>query len=196
MATAWPDSLYPAGLEWRLMKAGTQFRSPFTGSLQAIDFVGEYWSVRMQFKGEGARRPFSPLLDSWLGYLAGGVNQTDVYHWARPIPIGTMRGSPTVQTTTARGQSQLLITTTTGWTLLAGDLIKAGTQVFMVRQDCTASASLLTVPLVNRIRGVINSGSAVTWDRPKLTVVMPEMSGGVVYRPGMTLPSEVEFVEP
>jgi hypothetical protein len=107
-----------------------------------------------------------------------------------------MRGSPTVQTTTARGQSQLLITTTTGWTLLAGDLIKAGTQVFMVRTDCTAAASLLTVPLVNRIRGVISSGSAVTWDRPKLTVVMPEMSGGVVYRPGMTLPSEVEFVEP
>lgn len=195
MAT-WPDSLYPAGLEWRLMKAGTQFRSPFTGSLQSVDFVGEYWSVRMQLKGEGWRRQFSPLLEATLGYLAGGVNQVDVFHWVRPVPRGTLSGSPTVQTTTARGQTQLLVTTTTGFTLLTGDLIKAGTQVFMVRADCTAAASLLTVPLVNRIRGVINSGSAVTWNRPLLTVVMPEMSGGLVYRPGMTLPTELELVEP
>lgn len=178
------------------MKAGTQFRSPFTGSLQSVDFVGEYWSVRMQLKGEGWRRQFSPLLEATLGYLAGGVNQVDVFHWVRPVPRGTLSGSPTVQTTTARGQTQLLVTTTTGFTLLAGDLIKAGTQVFMVRADCTAAASLLTVPLVNRIRGVINSGSAVTWNRPLLTVVMPEMSGGLVYRPGMTLPTELELVEP
>lgn len=195
MATVWPDSLYPAGLEWRLMKAGVQFRSPFTGSLQAVDFVGEYWLVRIQLKGEGWRRLYSPLLDSLLMYLSGGVNQVDVFHWVRPVPIGTMRGSPTVQTTTARGQTQLLVTTPTGGTLLAGDFIKAGTQVFAVLSDCVSVANLLTVPLVNRVRGVISSGSAVEWNRPKLTVVMPEMSGGLAYRPGMTLPTELELVE-
>jgi hypothetical protein len=196
MATAWPNSLYPTGLEWRLMKAGAQFRSPFTGSLQAVDFLGEYWAIRIQLRGEGWRRKYSPLLESLLMYLAGGMNQVDVFHWVRPVPIGTMRGSPTVQTTTARGDSQLVVATTTGWTLLAGDLIKAGSQVFMVRTDCVASGGVLTVPLVNRIRGVISSGSAVTWDRPTLTVVMPEMSGGLVYQPGMRLPAELELVEP
>jgi len=195
MATAWPDNLYPQELEWRLVKAGSQFRSPFTGTLQAIDYVGERWEVMIGLRGEGKLRKFSAQLDATLAYFAGGVNQMDIFHWVRPVPRGTLRGSPTLQTTTAKGNTQVVLTVAAGSTLEAGDLIGIGTQVFMARSACAAVSTTLTVPLVNRVRGVINSGTAVVWDRPKLTVVCPEMSGGLAYRPGMTLPAQIQLVE-
>jgi len=192
----WTDRLYPAAMEWRLMKAGAQFRSPFTGSLQAVSFVGEYWAINVSFSGEGRVRANSGELEATLMYLAGGVNQVDIFHWARPQPRGTMRGSPTVQTVASRGDATLVLTVASGATLLAGDLFHAGSQVFMVRTNCTAVSTTLTVPLVNRVRGTIAQASPVLWDRPLLTVVAPELSAGLVYRPGMTLPADLMLVEP
>ena len=192
----WTDRLYPASMEWRLMKAGAQFRSPFTGSLQAVSFVGEYWAVSVGFSGEGRVRANSGELEATLMYLAGGVNQVDIFHWARPQPRGTMRGSPVVQTVASRGNDTLMLTVASGATLLAGDLFHAGTQVFMVRTNCAAVSTTLTVPLVNRVRGTIAEASSVVWDRPLLSVVAPELSAGLVYRPGMTLPTDLMLVEP
>ena len=191
----WPETLHPAAVEWRLAKAGLQFRSPFTGSLQAVDFVGEHWEVRIALAGEGKRRQRSGQLDALLMWLAGGVNVVDIYHWGRPVPVGTMHGSPVVGTSAAIGASTLILTVAAGSTLKAGDMIGAGSQVFMVKTDCTASGTALTVPLVNRLRTAIGSSSAVTWSKPKVGVVCPEMSGGLVYRPGMTLPTELALIE-
>lgn len=191
----WPSVLCPAGLEWRIQKAGIQFRSPFTGSLQAVDFIGERWEINIALHGEGREQAYSGQVESLLMHLAGGVNQIDIYHWRRSVPRGTLRGTPTIQTTTARGQTQLVLTVAAGSTLLPGDLIGVGGQVFMARTLCVAVGTTLTVPLVNRVRGVIASGSAVVWDKPLLPVVMPEMSAGVAYRPGQTLPAELQLVE-
>ncbi len=192
----WPANLTPAGLEWRLQKSGVQFRSPFTGSLQANGFLGEYWDITIALRGEGARRLNSGALEALLMNLAGGRNQIDIYHWVRPFPYGSMRGNPTLQVVTIRGDSQLILNVAAGATLYAGDLIGAGNQVFMVKANCKAVGTTLTVPVLNHARGVIAEDSAVIWNRPKVAVVAPDLSAGLVYRPGMTLPTELHLVEP
>lgn len=73
-------------------------------------------------------------------------------------------------------------------TLLAGDMIGDGTQLYMVASDCTATdAGAMTVPVVNRARGVVASGTVVQWDRPTALFALPAMEqsttwlrGGVV----------------
>lgn len=192
----WPSTLVPSRCEWRLQKAGLQFRSPFSGSLQSIDFIGERWVVSLSFPASGiaASGPLAALL-TWL---AGGVNAVDIWRFgpAESLqPRGTLRGSPTVQTVTVRGDSSLVLTVASGATLKAGDLIGAGGQVFMVASDCGPTGTTLTVPLVNRVRGVIAETSAVTWYKPKLAVVMPETSAGIVFAPGQALPAEVMLEE-
>lgn len=191
----WPYSLRPQGLEWRLKKAGLQMRSPFSGSVQAIDFVGDYWLINVSFRGEGRIRARSQELEALLMYMAGGVHQLDIFNWARPFPRGTLRGAPTLQVVTLEGDSSLVLTVAPGATLEAGDLIGMENQIFMARTPCIASGTTLTVPLVNKVRKVIPETTAVVWNRPTIPVVMPETSAGVVYRPGLTLPSEAQFEE-
>lgn len=195
MAT-WPYNLTPSGVEWRLHKAGVQFRSLFTGSSQAVGFLGEYWEIHVSLRGEGRLQKRSGDLEALLMHLAGGVNTVDVFHWQRPFPRGTLRGSPTLQNATVRGDSQLVINCAAGSNLRAGDLIGAGTQLFMVRSDCVAVSTTITVPVVNRVRGVIGEDSSVVWNRPTVSVVALDFTAGLAYRPGQTLPSEIVLVEP
>lgn len=73
-------------------------------------------------------------------------------------------------------------------TLLAGDMLGDGTQLYMVASDCTATdAGAMTVPVVNRCRGVVAGGTVVQWDRPTALFALPAMEqsttwlrGGVV----------------
>ena len=192
----WPAALAPSACEWRLQKAGLQFRSPFSGSLQSIDFIGERWVVGLTFPASTIGN--SGALAALLTWLAGGVNMIDIWRFgpAEVVqPRGTLRGSPTVKTVTVRGDTSLVLTVASNATLKAGDLIGAGSQVFMVASDCGPTGTTLTVPLVNRVRGVIAEASAVTWYKPKLAVVMPEMSAGIAFVPGQALPAQVQLEE-
>lgn len=72
-----------------------------------------------------------------------------------------------------------------GATLKAGDLIKPGTQLFVVAEDCIANgAAELTVPVVNRARGTIAAGTAVEWNRPTADFILPADQVSILYRPG------------
>ena len=70
-------------------------------------------------------------------------------------------------------------------TLLAGDLIGAGGQLFEVSEDKTLNdAGAGVVKINNRVRASIASGSAVTWDRPTGLFVNPSVSQSASYSPG------------
>lgn len=192
----WPSTLTPRALEWRLNKPGVQWRSPFTGSLQSVGFIGEHWEIRIGLRGEGRLLQRSAEMEPLLMYLAGGFNRIDIYHWVRPLPRGTLRGTPTLGVSTIKGDMQMVLTVAAGSTLQAGDLFGVGSQVFMCRMPCVAVGTTLTVALVNRVRTAIPSTTAVVWERPLVTVVSPELSAGLIYQPGMALPAELVLVEP
>lgn len=192
----WPVTRIPASCEWRLHKSGTSFRSPFTGEVQTIDFMGEYWEVVIGIPGEGRLKRHTAELEAMVMWLAGGGNQVDIYNWVRPVPRGTLRGSPTLATVTVRGDDHLHLAVAAGSTLEAGDFIGCGDQVFMVKSRCVEQFGAMQVPVVNRVRGVIAEDSPITWDRPLVAMVMLEQTAGIVHQPGIALPTQLTLVEP
>lgn len=192
----WPADLCPAAAEWRLNKAGATFRSRYSGSFQAVGFGADWWTVNVALRGEGRVQRRTGELEALLMHLAGGINQIDLYRWDRPVPRGTLRGSPIVKTATVRGDLQIELTAAAGATVLAGDMLGIGDQLFLVRAATAAVGTTLTVQVVNRVRGAIAEGSPVIWNRPTVSLVAPEFSAGLVLRPGITLPTELALVEP
>jgi hypothetical protein len=82
-----------------------------------------------------------------------------------------------------------------GPTLLAGDFLGAGGQLFEVAADTQLAGGVGTVPVINRVRATIASGSAVTWYRPTCEMVLPAMQAGPVYRPGAIDSTALDLVE-
>lgn len=81
-------------------------------------------------------------------------------------------------------------------TLLAGDFIGAGGQLFMVAANCSANdAGAMVVPVINRARGTIAINSPVTWYRPSCEMVLPAMQAGPVRRPGVIDSTALDLVE-
>jgi hypothetical protein len=186
-----PANLQPTAIEWGSIKAGAQFRSPFNGSVETIEFPGERWRVSLTFnRGTPA---LAAEAEAFLSRVAGGTERVRLRHFLRPAPVGTMRGTPTLSAAAARGDLQLSINTT--GTLRAGDFFKVGGQLFQCFADCTPVASVLTVPLVQRVRAALSSGAAVTWDRPTALFICPAMSFAAGYSPGQAAPMSVDFEE-
>jgi hypothetical protein len=180
----WPTSLIPQTFSASLKKAGLQWRSPFNGTTQAVDFVAERWVFSLTLPPK--RRSDSGKVEALLMQLAGGIERVRCWHFARPQPLGTLRGTPTMTSQAVRGDTSLAVTTTVGATLKAGDLIGAGGQVFMVASDCTADgAAHITVPVINRVRATISAAAAVTWDAPTVDMILPAMQPAVAYRPAI-----------
>lgn len=186
-----PSSLKPTTMEWGSIKAGVQFRSPFNGNVESVEFPGERWRASLTFNlGTPA---LAGQAEAFFARLAGGSERVRLRHFLRPVPVGTMRGLPTLNAAAARGDLQLLINTT--GTLRAGDFFKVGTQLFQCFADCTPVANVLTVPLVQRVRAALSSGAAVTWDRPTALFICPAMSFAAGYSPGQVAPMAVDFEE-
>jgi hypothetical protein len=168
----WPAAFRPANMAWGILKAGLQFGSPYNGTPQAVDFVAERWLISITLPPR--TRNDAGAAEAFFERMAGGVNWVRVYHFARPAPIGTMRGSPVLSSGVSRGGTSLPITTTAGATVKAGDMLGCGGQLFKVAEDATANGSgAITVTLVNRVRGTINTAAAVTWNMPTATFILP-----------------------
>jgi hypothetical protein len=188
MAFDWPATLEPQTFAAGLRKSGLQFRSPFNGSTQSIDFVAERWVFSMTLRPRRMRDGSPGVIEALANQLAGGVERVRCWHFARPVPLGTMRGAPTLSSTASRGNTSLAITGgTANGTLKAGDMLGAGSfELFQVAADITLNGSGAgTVSVINRVRNTISSGSAVTWDAPKAEFISPSMLGMASYRPAI-----------
>lgn len=88
----------------------------------------------------------------------------------RPIPRGTLRGTPTATSGAAAGATSIAITTTAAATLAAGDFLGYGSNhVLMVGiggATANGSGAMATVPLAFPLPVAISSSAALTWDNP------------------------------
>jgi hypothetical protein len=115
-------------------------------------------------------------------------------------PAGTLRGSPTVTSTTAQGAVSIPVTTSVaGQTVLMGDelgLVTAiGTQVVTVTADATASGTALTVAFEPPLRASVAAGSAVTWNAPTPLFMLAGQEWSATFRAGEAETLAVDFVE-
>ena len=75
-------------------------------------------------------------------------------------------------------------------------MIGCSGHLFQVASDCTATdAGVMTVPVINRVRGTIASGTAVTWYRPTAQFILPAMSAGAMQVPGYTQGPALDLLE-
>jgi hypothetical protein len=160
---------------------------------QGLDQLGERWmmtgrlSMAKMVDG-GAREAFFNRLR--------GVNVIAAWWFARPAPIGTQRGSSLVlSANVAQGASVLPISGgTNGATLLAGDMIGCGGQLFQVADDATFSSGAASINTVNRSRAFIASTTAIVWDKPTTLwrLASPVYAS---YRSVFAQPIDIELIE-
>jgi hypothetical protein len=196
----WPEALIPQSAQLTLRKAGAQFASPFNGTLQALDFIAERWTLSASLAQMASRNPRG--VDAFCNLLAGGVERVRVWPFhTGGVPRGSLRGNVTVRVAAARGDTVLRVqgaTSNAGGapTLRAGDFLGCAGQLFQVAADfALAVGGTGDVPVINRVRGTIAVGAAVTWARPTCEMVMPAMQAGPVRRAGAIESTALDFVE-
>ena len=168
--------------------------SPFGGSEQAVDLLNDRWVMTCELPPRLMRD--GGWLEAFIGQLRGQTNTTRVHHFARPYPLGTLRGTLTLSAPAIQGARSLSVTgcvPSTG-TLLAGDMLEVGGLLVMVGEDCTAVAGVITAPITNALRVAQSSGAAVTWSKPSVSVRLLETSG-VGYAPAIANGTSFDFGE-
>lgn len=203
MATiAWPASrlFAPAATEWGetriVRRSGGGTLGP---SVQTVETPYSHrWTCTLTLR---RARSFAERAqqEALLSQINQGSNRASLYHFALPAPAGTMRGSPTVSGAHSQGATTLSIATTTGNTLVAGDMLgvttSIGQQLVRVVTGGTAAAGVLSVAIAPALRGSVTSGSAVVWDRPTALFVLDSPSWSSSYVPGEAQPLTVGFLE-
>ncbi len=111
----WPENwVYPAGFSLELVANARTFRSPYNNSLQTVELPGETWrasvSLDIASAAQGGQR------EAFFGRLFNQVNRVRLWHFARPVPEGTLRGSPTLAVAGAQGAQQIVLSGLSGGT--------------------------------------------------------------------------------
>jgi hypothetical protein len=123
----WPEALIPQTAQLALRKAGTQFASPFNGTLQALDFIAERWVLSASLAQMAMRNPRG--VDAFCNTLAGGVERVRVwpFHANGGVPRGTLRGAPTLSAGVTRGATTLPLTNCRGGNNVLREAVLHGT---------------------------------------------------------------------
>lgn len=144
MATqTWPASLQPQTFSASLKKSGLQWRSPFNGTAQAVDFNAERWVFSMTLPPK--RRSTSGQVEALLFQLAGGIERVRCWHFVRPQPMGTLRGTPTIASQAARGDTSLSLTGVSGGVNLL-KYTKDLDNAYWVKTNVTVTQNATTAP--------------------------------------------------
>lgn len=163
-----------AEFSWAQQRRDMLFNSVF-GS-QAVGVSAPLWQVTI---GQSLFKDTSDNAGTWQSLalrLGGKVNQLELWNIIRPAPLGTLRGTLTLNGAHAQGASTLAISGGVGQagaTVKAGDYFGLGTgttqQVVMATADATADgAGDITLDIsATALRNAFSTGAAVIWDKPK-----------------------------
>jgi len=157
-------------LSWGQRRNDVTSRSLF--GAQVLEVAGPVWSVT--FKVNPLYEASAGAWKALIMLLKGQTNQLSFYDIRRPVPLGTMRGSPVLGSAAAQGATTLSLDAGIGQantTLLQGDLLQLGSgatqQVVMVTSDATANGSgVISVAIEPPLRNAFSAADVVVWDRP------------------------------
>lgn len=184
-----PTGFDPSRFSLSLRTNQRVFGDPMGVAEQAVDMLTDRWVARFDIAPNNTAR--SAGIEALIAKLRGQTNIIPLYHYARPLPYGTIAGAKTVSAAAARGDASIKITAT--GTLLAGDMIgvtSTGGKVMllMVSDDCTSVAGVITAPLANRLRDAVAVGATVTTSKPfayfRLASDIPEVNYARNYADG------------
>ena len=161
----WPDSLCPRTFSLRLIADTRSSGSVYGGSEIVNDLEDDTWAVTMEIDSRSGDD--AATLEAYVNYLQGGIHTAEFGHFARPQPRGSVL-SATLFLNAAKGASSIVIGTSSGQTVQAGDLLKVSGLLLQCSESVTATGTTTTVKLVNRLRKDLTSNTHVDFDNPKI----------------------------
>jgi hypothetical protein len=161
---------YEEGLEWDV-----QMTISRAGRITTRQLPGARWRAKATFARRGlAELDLRGQDEALIASLRGGANTLAMYHPVRQAPLGTLRGTPVLNTAVAVGDATMQLATAAGYTVLRGDLLAIGPggQRVMVVTDRTATGGgLLNVTFEPASRYAVGAGLAVVWNQPTTTFI-------------------------
>lgn len=189
---ALPAGFRPNAFSLRQQTNQRVFASPYSGSEQVADFGNDRWLISLSLPNKKFKD--AAIVEAFVAALRGMTNTVQLYHYVRKMPQGTMRGSPVTNGAFA-GTDSMIIGTTPGATVKAGDMLGVAGLLLQVRDDAVANGSgVMTVTFVNRLRKYINAGLPVIWDKPTAPFRLVSESA-VQYIPGYAPSVSFDFAE-
>lgn len=191
---ALPSTFRPESFSMYLSTNQRSFASPFGGSEKVVDMLNDRWMATVALpKGP---QDVVASREAFVNALRGMANTVMLHHYARPVPRGNMRGSPTLAAGAAKGAAALSIQSVAGATLRAGDMIGVDGLLLQAAQDIAADgAGVLVLSIANRLRRALAGGAAVVWDRPKAPFRLVTSGAAFVYLTGYAEGVSLDFVE-
>lgn len=120
MTTLTFPSITPNESVWGLQANTQSFRSPFTGSVQTIEFSGARWVAELTFNNLTVAD--SRTLSAFLLQCRGSSGRFYLYDHSHSSPSGVGTGTPKVKGASQTGRSL----NTDGWTTSQTGILKAG----------------------------------------------------------------------
>jgi hypothetical protein len=99
-ALSWPVGLMPSSVDLGLHRQSVRHQSDMTSQVQAVELGTEFW--RMSVNMPARARADSGAQEAFFNQLVGGTQKVSAWHFGRPIPKGTMRGTPTLSANAAQ----------------------------------------------------------------------------------------------
>ena len=155
------------GVEWDV-----QLTKSRSGKVTTFGLPGARWTCSVHVPADTvANLRERRQMEMLKLQLKGGANRLLLWNLLTPAPLGTMRGTPTVNGAVAAGATSLAITGAASTTLLRGDRIGVGGQRVMVTADANLNG---TVQFLPPLRVAVSTGTAVVWDKPTTRYVLTD----------------------
>jgi len=183
--------------ELRVMPNLRTFVGPYTPATQVIDLLGERWQAKVDLVPTTDPLEIAAR-EAFFDRLKGMAHLIAMPHLKLSAPQGTMRGSPTLQAAASQLANTVNLTTTSGATLKAGDMLGIGGQLCRVMANATADGSGLMagVEIQPRLRAAKGLGTAVTWNAPTANFMLKTPDGvPTVWSPGFTEGASLDLIE-
>lgn len=172
MATVdWPTdrAFAPQRMKFGASTPKSAWSAPFTGQTQSISHLADRLMCTVRLPPCNAAN--AGRREAFLMGLASTGDWVRMGHRQRPVPLGTLRGSPTAQASASAGARTLSVQTTAGATMLAGDILGVNGQLLITAYaGATANGSgVMSLPLVLPLRAAVSSAAPLTWSAPNAT---------------------------
>ena len=195
---SWPTAreFQPARMQWGVTTSRTAWASVYTGQTQRVSHLAD--RLRITVDLPLVLKDLAGAREAYFMAASAAGNWIRVWHFQRPRPVGTLRGSPVTSAAAAAGAREIAITTTAGATLAAGDVLGVANQLVQCGYGgaVAGAAGAMIVPLVLPLRRALSSGAAVTWDKPTGTFQILNLDPSFDYAaPSMQMGLTVELSE-
>ena len=170
MATIdWPTTAAykPSALKWGARTPRSGWQAFYTGQRQSVSHLADRMRVIVYLPPLGDMAA-SAEREAFFAEVSSAGHWLRLWHFHRTAPLGTLRGTPTVQAGALAGARTLYVQGTAGATLLGGDMLGAGGLLLQVGYaGCVADgAGVMAVPLALPLLTALSAAAAVTWFKP------------------------------